>query len=99
MATLYYAGWEDAKEVALGDPVYENVVNIAGSSTQSVALTGGNTSLRKRVRLFADADCFVTWGANPTATSDGTSGRPLGAENPEYFDIADGYLLAVIERS
>lgn len=96
MATLYIAVFDGAAEVALGDP-QEMTVTIAAGSTQS-AVAAGPVNRGRRMRLFADADCYVTWGDNPTATNDGTSGRPLGAENPEYFAITTGQKVAVIER-
>lgn len=98
MATLYIAVWTSATEVALGDPIQEMAVSIGAGSVQSAEITADNRK-RRRVRLMADSACFVTWGLNPTATNDGTSGRPLGAENPEYFDIESGHLIAVIERT
>lgn len=94
---LYIAIWDDAAEVALGNPTQEMAVAIGGTSTQSAAVTGPENR-HKRMRLFADSNCFVTWGNNPTATTDGTGGRPMGAENPEYFDIITGQVIAVIER-
>lgn len=97
MAKLYFAVWRDAGAVALGDPLQEDMVSFAGTSVQTVALVGTNRQ-RNRVRVFSDGDCFVTWGLAPIALNDGTDGRPLGASNPEYFDIEAGYKLAVIER-
>ena len=52
----------------------------------------------RSIRLFALADCYVTWGSNPTALDDGTEGRILNAGNPEYFSIKAGDKIAVIER-
>ena len=97
MATLFITVYEGAASVALGDPIQEEAVVIGAGSLQSNVITG-IAPRRKRVRLYADVDCFATWGDNPTATTDGTSGRPLGADNPEYFDIESGYRIAVIER-
>ncbi len=97
MATLFIAVWRDAAEVALGDPLQEIAVAIGAASAQSAAITGKDRQ-RNRIRLFADADCFVTWGTDPTALTDGTAGRPLGAGNPEYFDIEAGQKVAVIQR-
>lgn len=101
MATLFFAVFEGAAEVATGDPIQESTVNIAGSSTPSTdAILGtGRSRQRMRVRVFADVACFVTWGLSPTAQSDGTDGRPLAAEGAEYFDVEAGYKLAVILRS
>ena len=77
MADLFYAVWDTAAEVANGPVKAEGKVSIAGTSTQSSAVvdpTGGNRS--RRVRLWAGAACYVTWGVNPTAVNDGTAGRP-----------------------
>ena len=94
---LQISVFSDAKEVLFDAPLQEEVVAIGAGSLQSNAITGDNREMRL-VRLFCDADCFVTWGANPTATTDGTSGRALGAENPEVFGIFAGNKIAVINR-
>lgn len=95
MATLFIAVWEHAGEVALGDPIQETTITITGTSAQSAAITGSGNK-RKRVRLFTDTNCFVTWNADPTASA--TDGRPMGAENHEYFDIQSEHKIAVITR-
>ena len=97
MATLFFTVWRTAEEVALGDPLQESTIDIAATTTQGVVITGDNRQ-RNRVRVMADANCFVTWGEDPTATDDGLSGRPMGSENPEYFDIEAGHKIAVITR-
>ncbi len=98
MATLFFTVFSGAVEVAVGDPIQENSVTIAATSTQSVALTGTGRK-RHRVRVLADVNCFATWGENPTAKDDGTDGRPLEAGSAEYFDIEAGHKIAVIERT
>lgn len=97
MATLFITVWRDAEEVALGQPIQEMTVNIGVSSTNSAIIVGTDRQ-RNRVRIFADSNAFVTWDVNPTALNDGTSGRAMGSENPEYFDIESGHKIAVIER-
>lgn len=101
MATMYYCVFEDAGAVAAGTPVQEGKVNIGAGSTQSSAISNGNREVKAKmiVRVFCDAKAFVTWGANPTAASDGSDGRPMGSENPEYFQVQAGHLLAVIQRA
>ena len=96
MPVLYFATWDSAAEVALGQPTEEDSINISATATESNPLAGTGKK-RKRVRIFADSDCFVTWGENPTASS--SNGRPMGAENPEYFDIQSGHKISVIERA
>ena len=98
MATLFFRVWESAAEVALGDPIQEDVITIGSGSLQSAAIIGSGRK-RRRVRLFADANCFVTWNADPTAKNDGTDGMPMASENPEYHDIEAGHIIAVIERT
>ena len=99
MSNLYITAFKDAKEVALGLPALEEKVVYTSTSVQSSALPVQNPKITYRVRLFSDADCFVTWGDNPTALIDGTEGRPLGANNPEYFAIDNGQKIAVINRA
>ena len=98
MATLFIGVWGDASQTLIGEPVEEIAVTITGTSAQSDALSQGNNKVMRRVRLYADADCFVTWGADPTALTDGTAGRPLGADNPWTVGIESGQKIAVIER-
>ena len=97
MATLFLTVFRDADRVLLDEPIQETTVTIAGASAQSAAISGSNKEIRS-VRLFADADCFVKWGDNPTALADGTAGMPIGAENPEVVGVKAGQLVAVIER-
>ena len=98
VATLYIGVWGGAGLALVGEPLQEMAVTISGTSAQSVPVSGPSRPTQRQVRLFTDTDCFVTWGANPTALNNGTGGRPLGAENPEVFTIDSGSLIAVIER-
>ena len=98
MATLFFTVFSGAVEVAAGDPIQEGKVDIAAGSTPSVAIIGTGRK-RRRVRVFADTNCFATWGENPVAKSDGTDGRPLEAGSAEYFDIEAGHKIATIERT
>lgn len=97
MATLFFCVFPGAGEVALGDPLQEDTVTVDATPRQSAAIAGTNRK-RQRVRCYTDGACFVTWGANPTAVNDGSSGRPMVADSAEYFDIEAGYLIGVIER-
>lgn len=69
-------------------------VTIGAASAQSDAV-GTQTQL---VRLFADANCSVKFGTDPTATNSST---PLAANMPEYFQVPAGSALkiAVIVRT
>lgn len=100
MADVQYTVWRSAAEVANGPVLNENVVAIGAGSVQSDDVVWpGNGNRGCRVRLAADADCWVTWGKNPTAENDGTGGRRMGAENPEYFDILANEKIATRERT
>lgn len=98
MATLFITVWGDATQTLVGEPTQRMTVVVGAGSLQSDAITAGNNTAWRRVRLFTDTDCFVTWGADPTAT-DGTDALPLGAENPEVFTIESGQKIAVIQRT
>lgn len=100
MATLYFRVFESAAATAK-KVLQDGAVAIGTASAQSAAINSDNTNTGKefrKVRLFADATCFVTWGEDPTAESDGSDGMPVGTENPEYVDIQVGHKIAVIER-
>ena len=98
MSSLFVAVFDDAAEVALGKPTQEFIVDISGTSAASAVISGIDNR-HKRVRLWADIDCFVTWDVGtPTAINDGSGGRPLGAKNPEYFAVQVGQKLAVIAK-
>ena len=96
MATLFITVFRSAGSTAHNNPSQEEVVDIGVASAQSNAITGARG--RRTVRLYPDADCFVTWGPNPTALIDGTEGRAMGQDNPEYFNISVGDIIATIQR-
>ncbi len=96
MATLGIQVFADAKEVLFDAPIQVTSVAIGAGSLKAAAITGSNKQMR-HCRLFADADCFVLWGADPTA-GDFTDSVPLGAENPEVIGVQAGHLIAVIQR-
>ena len=102
MALMQLTVWQSASEVALGDVIQEETVPISGTSTPSSAIDGTNR-VRRRVRIFCDADAWVTWGSteggDPVADDSGSNGRMIGAGNPEYFDIECGYKVAVLARA
>lgn len=98
MATLQFTVWDTAAEVALGDPSQEDTVAIGGTSAQTAEITAEGKK-RRRVRIICDTNAWVTWGEDPTALADGSAGRMMGAENPEYFDIESGHKIAVIQRT
>ena len=97
MSSLFITVWVDAEEVALGQPVQEEVVSFTGTPGESNPIDGSNR-LRRRVRLLSDAACFATWGDGLTAAADGSEGRAMGSEAAEYFDIEAGHTISVIAR-
>lgn len=101
MANLQYSVWPDAKQVALGVVSNENVIVIGGTSTQSGDVVDPSAASRsvRYVRLHAESNCYVTWGSDPTATNDGTGGRQISADSPEYFYMEAGWKIACITRA
>lgn len=98
MATLQYTVYYTAGAVAQGPVLNEGVVTISGTAAQSGAMESGKTGSRY-VRIAVDTDCWVTWGANPTATVDGDAGRMMFAGSWEYVWIEAPHLISVIQRS
>lgn len=97
MATLGIQVFADAKEVLFDVPIQIMSVSIGGASLQSAAVSGSKSEIR-HCRLFADADCYVLWGADPTA-GDFSDSMPMGAENPEVIGVKAGQKIAVITRA
>src|SRR3954466_13090361 len=97
-SNLYINVWPDASQTALGDIEQLLTISTLSASNQisgGVSLNG--TLSTKRVRLFAEVACFVTWGSgSPDAT--GAIRVPLGAENPEYFTVPVGTKFAAVTR-
>lgn len=91
---VYMTVWESASEVALGDPLQFTSAVIGGAASAAIV---GEGRKRRRVRVYADAACWVKYGANPTATG-AADAMPLGADNPEYIDMEAGYVLTAIAR-
>ena len=100
MATLFITIFRDATVTLLGRADQEMTITVAGASAQSSVVTVPANGAGKRLaRLYTDTDCFVTWGTDPTATNDGSSGMPLGADNPEVISVETGDKFAAIERT
>ncbi|WP_101048681.1 hypothetical protein [Macromonas nakdongensis] len=70
--------------------VAEQALTLTGSTQQSAAF---NVATRL-VRLHAQVACHVAFGDNPTAT---TSSMRLAEGQTEYFGVAPGHKLAVIQ--
>jgi hypothetical protein len=70
------------------------------TTTQAFTGTSAQTSGtfgRGTYRLWADQDCYVAFGPNPTAAA--ASSMPLTAKTPEYVDLQAGDKIAVIQLS
>ena len=67
-------------------------VALGAASAQSAAIAA------PLVRVVAQGDCHLAFGTNPTAVADGTCVF-LPAGIPEYFVIAAGSKIAVIQDS
>lgn len=95
---LYVNVWTDASQTALGDIEQTLVITTLTGANQTTAAVAQNGTLStKRVRLFAEVSCFVTWGTgSPDAT--GSNRVALGAENPEYFTVPVGTKFSAITR-
>lgn len=95
---LYINVWTDVGATALGDLEATMVIStLSGSNQTSAAVALNGTLTTKRVRLFSEVDCFVTWGTgSPDAT--GSNRVALGANNAEYFTVPVGTKFAAITR-
>lgn len=83
---------------------FERPDQLAGSSTQVVAITAGSVQSAAlkanttKIRIHTDAICSVEFGPNPTATAD--SAR-LAANSTESFLVPPGqaFKVAVITNT
>lgn len=98
MADVFITVFEGAAEVATGDPTQFTNAVIDGADSAAIVTTGSMSNKRVRCRLYADADCWVQWGASPSATDESDS-IALGADNPEYFDIQSGHVVSAVTRT
>lgn len=78
-------------QAAQAPPVAEQVISISGSPTQSVAFNAQT----KFIRVNCDTVCSIAFGSNPTAT---TSNQRLAANQTEYFGVARGDKISVIQN-
>jgi len=99
MAEMQFTVWDGASETAHGSVLQEDVVTTSATAANTAAITGSGRKIRK-VRIYCENDCWVTWGApGITAVITGGEGRMMGADNPEYFSIEAGFEISVIERA
>ena len=69
------------------------VVTISGTSAPVTNAFGSQTYA---VRVVADTDSYITFGASPTAT---TSDVLLPANTVEYFTVTPGQKIAFIQKT
>lgn len=80
---------------ALGGTTEE--VTIGPSSQQSAVITDGvDKGYWISVNLTANVDCFITAGANPTATA---ASKALFADTEYNFAVKSGWKIAVIQAA
>jgi hypothetical protein len=99
---LQYTTFFSATETGKGPVLNENVITIGATTTTSpttVDPTASPANQSRCVRIAADANCWVTWAASPTALDTGLGGRMIGAGNPEYFDLPANFKIACITRA
>lgn len=96
MSELQITVFDGAGPTALGPVLLEEKITVSATSAQTTAMPG--TRLSRIVRVFSDVNIYLTWGVNPTALTDGSDGRMIGADNPEYFQVPAGQKLAAITR-
>lgn len=66
------------------------------TSAGAPVLSPNNTT---HVRVVGTSDCWIAFGANPTAAVGGSASMLLPAGVPEYFWVAPGERIAVIQNS
>lgn len=95
MAKLYYSeysvvgAFETPAQMALEPSIEAKVVDFSSGEAKS-----GAFNVRTRfVRVWADADCCLAFGTNPTADE---NSLPVAAKAPEYFGVAPGDKLSAI---
>ena len=90
-----------SQTVAIGAGSIQSAVFSTGPvgsySTTGAPVTSPNNTMH--VRLVATSDCWVSFGANPTAAVASTAAILLPAGVPEYFWVYPGERLAVIQNS
>jgi hypothetical protein len=72
---------------------YSEKIAVSGTSAQSAVLTND------RVNIYADVDCYIRQGANPTALANGTDQIIPAGIMLRGYDIMPGNKLAFIAVS
>lgn len=97
MAFLYIQEYEDLAQDRAGNhiPAGNEPAVASQRVTFTVAAQSAAFDGRTRfVRLIADADAFVAFGDNPTATA---SSMKINADTAEYFGVRPGIKLSVYD--
>ena len=76
-------------------PGVSQVVAIGAASVQANGFSDGVTV----IRLFANVDCWLAFGSNPTAAAEAAGSMLLPAGVVEYFERKEGEKIAVIQSS
>lgn len=83
---------DQGRNIPVGKSVLTTQSVTYTTSTQSAAFQDG----AKFVRVIADADVYLVFGANPTATA---TAIKLPADTVEYFGVEQGAKLACYDGS
>ena len=94
MANVNVTVFDGAASTPVGDPEQYLTAVIGGANSSAVL---GSNRKRWTARFYAESDCWLKWGANPTATGASDS-VALGADNPEYFNVEAGHVVTAITR-
>jgi len=93
-------------------PALVQNITTSGSSQQSATFQQGNPTntynadgtvntsvpnFTTHIRVIAQANCWIAFGANPTAAVGGAGCILIGAYTPEYFWVVRGERIAVIQ--
>ena len=103
--SLHIAAWATlavsngvSAPVASGNPVFDDVVAVSGTSAQSEPVAGSPAATGGYyVRLVADEACHIAIGVNPTATT--ALGFKLLGGAELWIGVPHGQRLAVIAGS
>lgn len=98
---LHYTVFASANETGKGPALSMASRSVGGTSEQTAVMDSTAGNRPRSVRVCVDTNCWVTWGENPTALTDGTDGVPMGIDTStvEYFDIPANHKIAVIQRT
>jgi hypothetical protein len=76
---------------------FQTYPTMGAYAATGVPITSPNNTLH--IRLASTADCWVSFGTNPTAVVAGVASILLPAGVPEYFWVYPGEKVAVIQNA